>query len=236
MEGKFWDFIIDGGSEQNLVSVKMVESLGLETDRYPHLDQIKWVNNKEGVITCMGVCKIPIAIGKFYSETIFCEVVNIDVCDVVLGASWLLDVRACCRNKICEFMCKSTKVKLMSGTRPPGKSKEDISKGALHLTRNAEFQDSLVEIKHEAVNQEIEYPSQMETIAQMDTVAMVIPKRSYEDPYTMFSASHSYGLRRDMAWKCSWELIYCSGSMKRDRVSCWCVIFNRTLKHKLCFE
>lgn len=35
IEGKFWYFIIDGGSEQNLVSIKMVESLAFEMDWYP---------------------------------------------------------------------------------------------------------------------------------------------------------------------------------------------------------
>lgn len=63
-------FIIDNGCEQNLVSLKTIESLGLEMDWYPVPDQIKWLNSG-GEITCMGVCKTPLSIGKCYSETIF---------------------------------------------------------------------------------------------------------------------------------------------------------------------
>ncbi|RZC68048.1 hypothetical protein C5167_031304 [Papaver somniferum] len=78
----------------------------LEMDRYPIPDQIKWVNNKDELIICMGVCKIPIAIGKCYSDIIFCEVVDID---------------------------GTTKVKLMPGKRPSREAAdEDMSPTLLY--------------------------------------------------------------------------------------------------------
>lgn len=122
VNGNVCRFILDGGCIDNLVSRKMVEALGLEMDWYPCPDQIECVNR--GSITCVGVCRFPLSFGKKYSDSIVCEVVNMDLCDIVLGKPWLFDVGAIRRTQdySYEFMWDKEKVILIPSPKPKGRS------------------------------------------------------------------------------------------------------------------
>ncbi|XP_026453229.1 uncharacterized protein LOC113353982 [Papaver somniferum] len=98
--------------------MRLVESLGLEMDWYPHPDQID--NVKNGVTICVGVCRLPFSFGKYYSDTIICEVDDIVVGDIVLGRPWLSDVGAVRRGweNSYEFRWGRTKVILTPFPRP----------------------------------------------------------------------------------------------------------------------
>ena len=44
VQGKVCSMIIDGGSCANVVSVSMIEKLGLQTSVHPHPSNIQWLN------------------------------------------------------------------------------------------------------------------------------------------------------------------------------------------------
>jgi len=48
VQGKVCSMIIDGGSCGNVVSVSMIEKLGLQTSIHPHLYNIQWLNSHQG--------------------------------------------------------------------------------------------------------------------------------------------------------------------------------------------
>lgn len=58
----------------------------------PHLrsHKISWV--KKGIeIAITEMCKVSFTIGKNYNCKIFCDVVDMDVCHLILGRPWQFD-------------------------------------------------------------------------------------------------------------------------------------------------
>jgi len=64
-QGKICSLIIDGGSCANVVSLSMIEKLGLQTITHPHPYNIKWLNQSKGILV-NSRCLISFSIGKNY--------------------------------------------------------------------------------------------------------------------------------------------------------------------------
>ena len=90
--GKVCALIIDGGSCANVAAKTMVEKLKLEV--IPHLKPytIQWLNQGKG-IHISSRCLVPLSIGKSYKDELWCDVVPMDACHVLLGRPWLFDRR-----------------------------------------------------------------------------------------------------------------------------------------------
>jgi hypothetical protein len=87
------DIIIDGGSGENIVSKSMVSKLGLTTERHPKPYKIRWI--KQGTETLVTEqCRFTFSIGKHYSDSLLCDVVEMDACHIILGRPWQYDVDA----------------------------------------------------------------------------------------------------------------------------------------------
>jgi hypothetical protein len=78
------DVIIDGGSEENVMSKEMVSKLGLKIEKHPAPYKIGWI--KRGTETLVTErCCFTYSIGKHYSNSILCDVMEMDACHLILG-------------------------------------------------------------------------------------------------------------------------------------------------------
>ena len=76
--------IIDNGSCENIVSTALVDYLNSETEPHPHSETIGWIK-KGPCIKVTNICQVLISIGKFYQDSVTCDVVDIDACHILLG-------------------------------------------------------------------------------------------------------------------------------------------------------
>ncbi|KAI0527329.1 hypothetical protein KFK09_002929 [Dendrobium nobile] len=91
--GKVCDLLIDSGCTENVVSRSMVQALQLKTTKNPNPYKISWV--KKGVeLTVTDLCKVSFSIRKYYASEVLCDVLEMDVCHVILGRPWQYDVGA----------------------------------------------------------------------------------------------------------------------------------------------
>jgi hypothetical protein len=87
------DVIIDGGNGENVVCKEIVMKLGVKTKKHPSPYKIGWIKWKiETQVTER--CHFTFSIGKHYSNLILCDVVEMDVCHIILGRLWQFDVDA----------------------------------------------------------------------------------------------------------------------------------------------
>jgi hypothetical protein len=87
------DVIIDGCSGENVVSKEMALKLGLKTEKHPAPYKIGWI--KQGTETLVTKrCRFTFSIGKHYSDSILCDVVEMDECHLILGRPWQFDMDA----------------------------------------------------------------------------------------------------------------------------------------------
>lgn len=76
------DTIIDLGSQKNLISESLVHKLGLTTTPHPKPYPLGWIQkNVELQITQQ--CTFKFAITREYIDKVTCEVVPLDVCQVI---------------------------------------------------------------------------------------------------------------------------------------------------------
>jgi hypothetical protein len=88
-QGKCCKLIIDNGSTDNLVSVEMVEKLGLQKENHPTPYRVSWLQKGHHVLV-NEQCKVDFQIGN-YKDQVLCDVIPMDVCHVLLGRPWQYD-------------------------------------------------------------------------------------------------------------------------------------------------
>ncbi|XP_060170605.1 uncharacterized protein LOC132601543 [Lycium barbarum] len=91
--GKVCSVIIDGGSCTNAVSEEMMTKLGLKTEKHPKSCNIKWLQDGGGMKITKR-CLVSFSIGKIYKDQIWCDVMSMDACHLLLGRPWKYDRRA----------------------------------------------------------------------------------------------------------------------------------------------
>jgi hypothetical protein len=87
------DTLVDSGSQVNLISEQVVQSLGLETR--PHLRSypLVWIcDNAQVQVTKK--CKLRFAITSSFIDEVELDVVPLDICGMVLGSPYLYDKKA----------------------------------------------------------------------------------------------------------------------------------------------
>src|SRR4051812_27832616 len=87
IENKVCNLIVDSGSMVNLVSKKLVDYLKLSTKPHEKPYNLGWVSKGSQVLVTL-TCRVPISIGKHYREEILCDVLDMDVCHILLGRPW----------------------------------------------------------------------------------------------------------------------------------------------------
>ena len=84
------DIISDSGSSENFLAIKIVTILCLKTDPHPDPYKIEWVK-KGGETTLNEICTVPLSIESSYKDQIVCDVLDMDVCHLLLGRPWQHD-------------------------------------------------------------------------------------------------------------------------------------------------
>jgi hypothetical protein len=84
--GKVAKLIIDPRSGMNIVSEEVVRKLGLETKRHLIPYQLEWLT-KGNEVRVSKYCQVPFSIGGKYVDFVWCDVVNMTMCHLLLGKS-----------------------------------------------------------------------------------------------------------------------------------------------------
>ncbi len=85
--GKALHFIVDSGSQKNLIFVETVKRLNLKTTPHPQPYSMGWVSQGRDV-QVNRQCHISYSIKPFKDEVI-CDVAPLDVCDILLGQPYM---------------------------------------------------------------------------------------------------------------------------------------------------
>ena len=81
---------IDSGSFENCVSLEMVQKLDLNMDPHPKPYKLSWLQEGSD-IKVKHRCLVSFTIGKHYQNEVWCDVVPMDVCHLLLGRPWKYD-------------------------------------------------------------------------------------------------------------------------------------------------
>ena len=87
VKGSLLQFIVDSGSQKNLISAYDVKRLGLPTTTHPQPYTIGWLHQGRDLRVSRH-CRLPYSIKPFTDE-VLCDVDPIDVSDVLLGQPYL---------------------------------------------------------------------------------------------------------------------------------------------------
>ena len=68
----------------------MVDKLKLVVTPHPKPYTIQWLNQSKGLQITQR-CLLSLSIGKTYKDDIWCDIVPMDACHVLLGRPWLFD-------------------------------------------------------------------------------------------------------------------------------------------------
>jgi hypothetical protein len=80
-------FIVDNGSQKNLISVEVVKRLKLPTMPHPQPYNIEWLSQGLDLHVSQQCC-LPYAI-KPFKDVVLCDVAPLEVCDVLLGQPYM---------------------------------------------------------------------------------------------------------------------------------------------------
>ncbi|XP_026399975.1 uncharacterized protein LOC113295860 [Papaver somniferum] len=80
--------IIDSGSQKNLISEKLVEQMGLSTTPHPKPYPLGWIQ-KDTELQVSMQCRFKFAITDKFIDEIVCDVVPLDVAQVIFGNPYL---------------------------------------------------------------------------------------------------------------------------------------------------
>ena len=80
-------FIVDSGSQKNLISAEVIKQLGLSTTPHPQPYSIGWLRQGRDLRVSQQ-CRLSYGIQPFKDE-VLCDVAPLDVCDVLLGQPYM---------------------------------------------------------------------------------------------------------------------------------------------------
>ncbi|KAI9180702.1 hypothetical protein LWI28_007365 [Acer negundo] len=141
--GKVCRFVIDVRSCENIVSAEAVRKLGVKTEKHPRPYRLAWLQ-KGREVTVSQRALILFSMGSNYKYEIWCDVVNMDACHLLLGRPWQHDrkVHHDGFKNTYSFDFNGTKIVLLS-SKPTEKSK--LPRDNANLLTYAKFELELEE-------------------------------------------------------------------------------------------
>ena len=138
--GKVCRFVIDAGSRDNMISEEAVKKLGLKTEKHPRPYKLAWMK-KGGEVTVGKRAYVSFSIGVKYKDDIWCDVVNMDVCHLLLGRPWQYDraVQHNGRTNSYSFVFEGTQITLVPKKREQSESKPEKKMDSTSLLSLKEF-------------------------------------------------------------------------------------------------
>lgn len=92
IKDKVCKLVNDGRSFTNIISKDLVQALSLSTWRHPTPHHVNWMNPAEKLKITHKV-RVNFSIGN-YTDKVDCDVVQMDVCHLLLGRPWEYDLNA----------------------------------------------------------------------------------------------------------------------------------------------
>ncbi|KAL5835139.1 hypothetical protein ACOSQ4_014636 [Xanthoceras sorbifolium] len=89
---KALNVIIDNGSGMNVISKAVVERLNLPQQPHPTPYRVSWINDVN-TVPVKYRCLVKFSLGTNYVDEVWCDVLPITVCHLLLGRPWLYDRR-----------------------------------------------------------------------------------------------------------------------------------------------
>ncbi|PKI72878.1 hypothetical protein CRG98_006746 [Punica granatum] len=83
-------FMIDSGSNENIVSAEAVQKLSLRNEPHPKPYKLAWLK-KGGEVSVSKRALVTFSIGSRYRDSVWCDVVMMDACHLLLGRPWQFD-------------------------------------------------------------------------------------------------------------------------------------------------
>lgn len=90
-EGKALNLIIDNGSGMNVISQEAVNKLKLPMERHPKPYKVSWVDDTS--IPVKARCLVSFSLGNKYKDAVWCDIIPMKACHLLLGRPWLYDRR-----------------------------------------------------------------------------------------------------------------------------------------------
>jgi hypothetical protein len=87
VKGTLLHFIVDSGSQKNLILAEVVKQLGLSTTSHPQPYNIGWLQQRRDLCVSQQ-CRLSYDIQPLKDE-VLCDVSPLDVCDVLLGQPYM---------------------------------------------------------------------------------------------------------------------------------------------------
>jgi hypothetical protein len=86
IRGKVCQLVIDSGGCENFVVEEVVKKLALETKQHPTPYRLEWLKKGTKVIVSK-CCLVSFSIGVRYKDKMWCDVVAMDACHLLLARS-----------------------------------------------------------------------------------------------------------------------------------------------------
>ncbi|XP_048611467.1 uncharacterized protein LOC125585816 [Brassica napus] len=114
VKGKICRFVIDSGCSANVVSEEAVRKLALTAEAHPHPYRLLWMQTGAEVYVSKRT-QVPLSIGSFYKETLYCDIAPMDVSHIILGRPWQYDREVLHNGKLNthSFMFEGRKITLL---------------------------------------------------------------------------------------------------------------------------
>jgi len=183
--GRVCKFVIDAGSCDNIISTEAVRELKLKTEKHPHPYKLAWLR-KGGEVKVDKRVLVPFSIGKKYRDEIWCDVVEMDVCHLLLGRPWQYDraVQHDGRTNSYSFMFEGTKIILVPKKRQQVENKSEEIEELKTLLTLKEFVEEVEESPEvflligREVEAEVEIPEEVKPVLEefQDVFPEELPK------------------------------------------------------------
>ncbi|CAL1391315.1 unnamed protein product [Linum trigynum] len=112
--------MIDSGSCENIVSAEAVQKLGIKTEDHPKPYKLAWLK-RGGEVQVSQRAMITFSIRSKYRDSVWCDVVTMDACDLLLDMPWKFDrsVRHEGRTNTYSFTFEGVKIVLVPASATP---------------------------------------------------------------------------------------------------------------------
>jgi hypothetical protein len=89
--GKALNLIIDNRCGMNVISQEAVDKLKVSLERHPKPYKVSWVDDTS--IPVKQRCLVSFSLGKNYKDSVWCDVIPMKACNILLDRPWLYDRR-----------------------------------------------------------------------------------------------------------------------------------------------
>ncbi|GER51767.1 long chain acyl-CoA synthetase 4 [Striga asiatica] len=129
-------FIIDSGSYENVVAQEAADKLHLSTVPHPQPYTLAWIQ-RDNAITVDRRVLVSFSIGPKYRDQVWCDVVPMDACHLLLGRPWQFDRAATHDGRLNTYSFLFGGIKIVLHPGPPRPWPGPSSSSVLFLSRGA---------------------------------------------------------------------------------------------------